>query len=319
MNIRSLRGSPLQCGEQYGEAFRTELYGFYAQEISPAPALSRQCQRHVEELAPDAAAFIAGISRGAMMPINRVYELTLHEELVHTEHCTALGRPGLIGQNWDWSPALYPWPGVLRLSMPGSPETVTYHYPGLWACCGINSAGLALMWTGGGYYPSLAPQAGLPTYVITAEILARPTVQDALEFVQRVPRAGTFLFFIADATGDLAVVEATPNTVAVERGERLMRANHFELDAIVRCSRQSLPSDDVCNTRLRAAEIRRLADGEDALDADAMKRILTTPPLVHRFGPNSMTVDSLIGDIDNRALLIARGGPQPGPWTAYAL
>lgn len=123
-----LSGTPNACGEAYGAAFALPLMGFCRQEVTP----------------------------------------TL--EIVHQPHCTALAAAGtathgttIIAQNWDWAPQLYPWAGLLRLALRGSPRVVTYHYPGLWACAGINEHGLALMWTGGGYFPLVPPVVGLPT------------------------------------------------------------------------------------------------------------------------------------------------------------
>lgn len=117
--------------------------------------------------------FIRGMARGADLPLEAMVLLNLHEEIYHMRtspsHCTgvvlprkaAKSRKTYVAQNWDWQPQV-PWAGLLRMSRKGGPRILSYHYPGLWNCCGINSFGLALMWTGGGYFPPVEPIPGVP-------------------------------------------------------------------------------------------------------------------------------------------------------------
>src|SRR5690606_34436414 len=134
---------------------------------------------------------------------------------------------GIAAQNWDWSPGLYAWPGVVTMKPKRGLATLTYHYPGLWACCGVNAAGLAPVWTGSAYYPAVPPRAGVPTYLLIAELLGERSVDDALALLKRVPRAGSFVFLLADPRA-AAVVEATPGAVAVRPVTgSAARANHF--------------------------------------------------------------------------------------------
>ena len=96
---------------------------------------------------------------------HEIHFVTVPEEFVHTKHCTAFAASRddrtVVAMNWDWSTHKYPWAGLLKLNMTGSPRMVTYHYPGLWAGAGVNEHGMALMWTGAGYYPPIAPAVGL--------------------------------------------------------------------------------------------------------------------------------------------------------------
>ena len=195
--IDTFRGSAMDCGVAYGQAFEPQIMGFCRMELEPDRkrlSYARRCWQHVEKDAPASARFMKGMARGAHLSIEHVTLLALHEEIVHTKHCTAFAASRddrtIVAMNWDWSTPKFPWAGLLKLKMTGSPRMVTYHYPGLWAGAGVNEHGVALMWTGSGYFPPIPPVVGLPTYVIIAEILRRKTVRHALSYVERIKQAG---------------------------------------------------------------------------------------------------------------------------------
>ncbi len=326
-------GTARRCGESYGELFAARLAGFYQQEIaatSRSLAYAKACSLAIEKYAPDAASFLQGMARGAkVLSLVELTLLTLHEELEHQSHCTALVATKratttartIVAQNWDWKPARFPWPGLLSLKVRGAPALLAYHYPGLWTSLGINAKGLTLMWTGGGYYPPVAPVVGVPTYVVIAELLRLKSVEEALARLTKVKHAGSFLFFLADATGAAAIVEGIPGRLAVERVATYQcRANHFEDPALVKATLQVLPPKKISNTRIRRRQIgEALALRADDLSPEAARAILTKPPELYRFGAQSMTIDSFVAVCEDRTLSVARGGPRPGAWHTYAV
>jgi hypothetical protein len=296
---------------------------------------ARKCWDHVVREAPHSARFMRGMAKGANLSIEHITLLTLHEEIVHTPHCTAFAATGeatragktLVAMNWDWSPHLYPWPGLVRLDVRGAPRTLNYHYPGLWASAGINEHGVALMWTGAGYMPIVRPVVGVPTYVLIAEILRRKNTRSCIDYLRCIKQAGSFIFFIGDAQGDIAVIEAVPGRLEVVRGGWTMsRANHYECGSLVRCSTQKLSRSPAITSRYRAkrmADLMRRNSGK--LTESAAKAIMTDResawPSRHQFpaGPardslSGMTIDSHIAVCEDRALWTCRGGRVPGPW-----
>ena len=176
--IESISGTPKKCGEEYGEAFRTKLFGFCAQEVLPDKKrlnYAAKCEPYIKQYASKSYQFLQGASRSSGLSLHHLVLLSLHEEVIRlaitNPHCSAVACSGefsktksaLIGQNWDWASQLFPWPGLLRSKEKGSPSVLSYHYPGLWNCCGINSKGLSVMWTGAGYAPMIQPKVGVPT------------------------------------------------------------------------------------------------------------------------------------------------------------
>lgn len=344
--LTEIRGTAHACGEAYGEAFASLIMGFCRLELAPDPRkmrYARSCWKYVVKHAPVSAEFLRGEARGAHLSLEHAVLLSLHEEICHEKHCTAFvssrhSTPGgsgktIVGQNWDWSPRLYPWAGLLRLGIKGSPRAALYHYPGLWASAGVNETGLALMWTGGGYTPYVKPIVGVPTYVLIAEIMRRRSVDDALAFLAPLRIAGCFLFFLADATGAVAIVEGAAGRMVVDRSDQVMlRANHYACPAIVRCSRQSARIPRQTTTTLQREERMRelTARHRGRITAAVARRLLTDRhgawPWVHGYPAgrdsvklNSMTIDSLYAVCEDRVLWTCRGGREPGPWQSVTV
>ena len=341
LEITHIAGTPRACGQAYGERFEPLIMGFLRSQMAPDKkrlAFARRCWPYVENSAPNAAALLRGMAEASHLSLEHLLLLTLHEEFVHLPHCTAFAATGgatrggktIVAQNWDWSTSLYPWPGLLRLSIKGKPAAALYHYPGLWACAGVNDAGLALMWTGSGYFPKVPPVVGVPTYVLIAEILLRKSTDQAVAYLKGVRHAGSFIFFLADAGGNTAVVEAVPGKIAVQQScSAITRANHYMCPEVVRCSKQQLKrGHGSLKKHGRMNDLVEASKGR--INIAITKRILTdrvtTWPGLNQFPGgkeavtlNGMTIDSLFAVCNDRVLWTCRGGREPGPWQNISL
>lgn len=248
--ITSLSGTPRACGRAYGHQQAEAIEAFLHMEVAPSPQRRRyaaRCWDLVQRWDRPVAEFTRGMAAGAGIDVSDATLLLAHEEIVHIKHCTGIGatragtRDGnaIIGQTWDWATHLYPWSGLTRLAMDDAPRALLYSFPGLWASAGINEHGLSLVWTGSAYSPIVRPAVGIPTYALIAAILARRTCREALDLLKRTANAGAFIFFLADATGEVVVVEGLPRRIEVIRCEDVIsRANHYETARMVRLSRQ---------------------------------------------------------------------------------
>jgi predicted choloylglycine hydrolase len=344
LSVSVIEGDAESCGFAYGRLLEPQILGFIAQEIKPAAELmgyARQCWRWVQRQAPRSAQVMRGLADGAALSIEQVVLLTLHEELVHLRaaqadgHCTGYVLSGsgtrdgrtLVGQNWDWSAALFPWAGLLRWRQRGAPASVLYHYPGLWSCAGVNDAGLALMWTGSGYLPPVAPRAGVPTYVLIAELLRCRTVEQALDRLGQLRQAGCFIFMLGDAAGRTAVVEGLNGRMAVQRDAAVCsRGNHYQDPGITRGAKQAIPTRRGVTTGYRTARMAQLVAKQTGrcTPRSARQMLLDRDgpgPWIHQFPPDidrppspAMTIDSMLAVCQDRALWTCRGGREPGPW-----
>jgi predicted choloylglycine hydrolase len=325
LKLTKFSGSSFQCGKDYGQHFEVMIKGFLHQEITSKPYLIKNkkllngCLASIETYAPKSLQLMKGMAIGASLPLEQVSLLTLHEEIVHNEHCSAFAQNNLIGQNWDWEPSLFPWPGVLELEQKGSPKTLTYHYPGLWSCAGLNQHGLTLMWTGTGYYPMVKAKVGVPTYILISEILRKKTLKSALSFLENTPRAGCFNFFLMDAKGQQALVEGAPGKIHIEFGSKLCRANHYESPQLIRHSEQKLPDHGKESTQIRDKRIKVLMNETKKMTLKRAKQILTDAPYLYSFDAGRMTVDGLLAYPQERKMWVRRGGSPGGVWRSYSL
>ncbi|MCE9616114.1 MAG: C45 family peptidase [Lentisphaerae bacterium] len=251
--IHSYRGTPRACGHAYGAEQAEAIEIFLRLKLAPDAKRLRYAARCWTLLAnwqAPVAEFVRGAATGAGRSLEELTLILLNDEMFHASpHCTALGatrratRDGtpIIGENWDWSSNLYPWSSLTRLHMRGAPRQLLYSFPGLWAAAGINEHGLALLWTGTGYAPRLRPIVGIPTYALPAGVLLQRNCADALALLRGTRNAGSFNFFLADADGDVWVVEGCPGKIEAERCEDIItRANHYETERMCRLSKQAL-------------------------------------------------------------------------------
>ncbi len=271
--IVELRGSPRQCGRDYGDRHAELLRVFLKTIIKPdAQRLryARRCWKIFSQWERPIIGFVRGMAEGSGLSLDEIMSIQLHEEYLHLPHCTAVGVTGaatrdgsaIIAQSWDGNPALYASVALLRIHTNAAPAMFTYSLPGLWASAGINEHGLALVWTSSGIWPKVRPREGVPTFALIAGILGCRNCDSALKLIRRTRNAGCFIFFLADAAGELCVLEGIPGQIEVERGRELItRANHYQCAGLCRAAQQKLPRVTLkWNSQPRAKRMAELAE-----------------------------------------------------------
>lgn len=317
------------CGRQYGEAQAERIAVFMeAEGLSPdrQGAYAAQCWRELVNWQQPVVEFVRGMADGCGRSVEEMTLLILHEEVIHSEHCTAFGataaatRDGdpVVAQNWDWSPKLFPWPHLLRVKSNATPAVLTYAYPGLWASAGVNEHGLALVWTGAGYYPSVPPLPGIPTYALIAGILQCESCSSAARLVAQTSNAGCFIFLLADTQGDLLVIEGWPGSVHMTwHPDCVGLANQFVSETACRATNQKLPPASVAHTTQARHErvLDLLASHRGSMEPGDVQSILRD----HGAAPGcticqhadpareTVTIDSFYALPVQRELWIARG------------
>lgn len=326
---QSYKGTPRACGRAYGEANAEAIRAFLIMEAAPDKkrlSYAGKCWEMAQGWKKPLAEFVRGMAKGSGLSEEEATLLLLHEEIVHAKPCTALGATGsatldskaIIGQNWDWNAPLYPWSRLLRIKASGMPAMLNYSYPGLWASAGINEHGMSLAWTGAGYLPKVKPKTGIPTYLLIAGILTCRNCREAVELVQKTPIAGCFVFFIADADGEVWVLEGGAGKVeAVQCTDVIGRANHYETPQLIKASKQVIPPPGPrVNTTLRAARMNEMLSRYNGrIDNAAVEAMLRDHENGMGFsicqhpvpGRGGMTVDSFYIKPAQRELWIARG------------
>ena len=330
-------GAARVCGQQYGEAQREGIDAFLHMAVAPDPKRLRyaaRCWEVLKDWEPAVVDFVRGMAEGAGLTRAEATLLILHEEVEHLKHCTAVGATGaatrdgkpIIGQNWDWLSHLYAWSHLTRVAVRGQPKVLAYSFPGLWTGAGINEHGMSFVWTTGGAWPTVRPRVGIPSYALIAAILARKTCAEAIAMLRRTKNAGAFLFMIADATGEVWVVEGFPHTIeAVRCRDVLVRATYYETERMRRLSKQDV-AGKIMNTKYRGARMERMARAAIGnIDGPAVQRFLRDETNHTRHSiccrPKGdfrwATLDSFYCLPEKREFWIARGQPDRHVFKKY--
>jgi predicted choloylglycine hydrolase len=177
------------------------------------------------------------------------------------------------------------------------------------------------MWTGGGYFPPVKPITGVPTYILTSEILLKRTVAEAVAFLHRVPRAGAFMFLLGDATGAGAVIEATPRLLKVKYCNSVdYRANLFQFQETIADSAQVAATRKLHSTGRVSAIKRYIETHGTRFSLASVKRLLEHKVVRVHLPLKSTTLDALIAECERGKLLVKRGGArQDYDWIEYTV
>jgi hypothetical protein len=207
-----------------------------------------------------------------------------------TRGATADGK-ALIGRNVDWDDALGARRPVVVHARPGNGdlEHVWAGWPlvGL-PTVGVNAAGFALSFN----YFETDPQVGmmLPQWPHRRALQAARSVEEGIRiFVEARERGISTFMVMADAAGDLAMVECSPRRCAVFRpeGDWFGQANHARTPEMIPFDRYRAPDSFDRRVGIERAVERRLP-GLDPEDAAEILRDRATHPW-----PNASNVANL--------------------------
>jgi isopenicillin-N N-acyltransferase-like protein len=334
-----ISGKPRERGREYGCKFRGAIHGWLDREIYQAfthrpgtrgemMRYAGQCTREIRSYAPTVLEELEGMAEGSELKLEELVLGTLHEELYHegilpaSDHCTglAVGPPdtrdgnSYVGQTWDWHGSTYGHSSVLAWKRPEGPSVLTYAYPGLWVSAGLNSAGVALCWTGA-YPGGSGPRVGIPTYVLIAQMLYQESLEAALAEARRSTHAGWFTFVLADGRGDLASVEGSPEALSIEKHRGILARHQYGNRDMTGTPEGREVDYQGPGLRMR----RRLVRSQGNLDGPRCREILADhgggaeEPICHCGG----TVDAMLFNTTKGEAFFVRGPACSGRWKSF--
>ena len=297
---------------------------------------------------PRVAELLDGVAEGATADVAEIYALNARTELIRGHlpagpgpdasagACTAVGVLGthtenghlLLGQNWDWHPDQRDVMVLLATRDERGLAILTLAEAGMLAKTGLNSAGVGVCVNMLGCdrdgLPGAGAAPGVPYHVLLRAALEADSLSEALKAVCRGTRNSSINLLIgqsADAGGELIDLELVPGDVGWSHpvDGMITHANHLET---------ALPVYDTVkdwggSSLFRSARARRLLSPPAAVgkvsedDLVGLFRDHASYPLSicrhvdERDAPpdRSMTVYSVLLDLDDRRLGIAAGPP----------
>lgn len=325
MDEIELTGDYYEVGRQYGRHLA-------AGGFSPPPAsaekreFARTCRPHVEEHAPELLAEIEGIADAGGWEQELVEAVPL--ALTVESGCSVVAVSGdrtesgasLFGRNYDFYRSFARFSELYRTGPAGRYASVgcSDHWTGRHD--GVNEAGLAVGHT---YVPNRGEQPGV-TFALAARALLDScgTVADSVAFLERVPHARNTNFLLADATGEIAVVEASPEAVTTTSRDGFGAAtNHFLSDPM--CEYE--PTDaDRADSEARLGNLGRWEAETASVTVDALQGVMADPAdgVCARASGDAEPVETLwswTAVLDEPRTYLARGRPDEQPYEPVAL
>ena len=303
-----LKGSYCEMGQNYG--FGLLSRGWELPSISNKRLrLGLKCESQVERFFPEILEEIEGIADVCRMDYDKLAAFIL---TVGGPRCSVFavtdGKDVFFGRNYDWYYDDKDW-DENYLTMPDQ---------GYWSLGdsdifvgredGVNERGLAIAMSGITAYPT--PGINFP--VAVRYVLDKcATVKEGVQFLIEIPHFCTMSYLMADASGDMAVVEASPQKTAVRKPEEdsfIVSTNHF-VDPEMLDIRIYEPPD----SRSRYDTISKmLKDRTGKLNEELVKSILSDHNGLicsHRGNIKLGTLWSLIVDLKNLHVFRAEGQP----------
>lgn len=222
-----LRGTSGDLGTQFASqvADRGRSLADVAPEtLDPSPAVREyvhECESHVAEHAPGVLAELDAIADEAGVEREGVRAVALAADA--DPGCSLVGVPGaatengnaLFARNHDFYPSFRQYSKLYRTDPAEGRASVGCAHGFAGRLDGVNDAGLAVGFAGvptEQYEPGVMWPLAVRTVLDTYE-----SVAEAVDYLESVPHARNVNVLIADASGDVAVVEASPDAVAVRR------------------------------------------------------------------------------------------------------
>jgi isopenicillin-N N-acyltransferase-like protein len=328
-----------ECGRDYGLKFKKqihdwlncEVYQFVNKKQSKESMLeyAAACAEEIKAYSPEIIDELEGYAEGSGLTLNEIILITLHEEIWHRGvlpvvhgHCTtAAVGPGFtsdgkvyVGQNWDWWYSMFGKSELLLWKCKSYPDVLCYAYPGLRTCAGMNSAGIALVWTSIVSSPeSDGPRVGIPTYLLIAHLLNQTTIEAVIKEAKKAKNAGWFTFVIGDDRGNFVNVEGSPIRIVVKKYKDCLTRVEYGTTEMT-----NTPAGKPVKLHPRGQRILELVESEKGrINADTLKRFF----LDNNLGIHSQdgTVETFIFNTNKRTIEITRGLGSTGRWQTFKM
>ena len=295
----------------------------------------------IENYSPEIAEEIQGTAEGAEITLQELVMVIAFPEMYYPRlfgHCTAFAVGGeatiggeiYVGQNED--EALDPWLNgdcavLVAIKRKNGPDVLTYTYAGVPSMKGMNSAGIAMCINA---LTCEQSKLGVPSLVVTRELLYQKTIGDALGAITRATRPDSLNYVIADSNGELYDIEAVPNDYDYLYSDRMVvHSNHF-LSQRLKVERD-LIRENHPDTCVRSNRMRRLLEAQmGKIDLKTLMNLLRDhvnfPSSICRH-PNpaepettrSKTLDSIIWVPKSKEAWLAKDPPCQGKYYKYSI
>jgi len=238
-------------------------------------------------------------------------------DLIASDDVTADGSV-LAAHNNDTSPRLEKYAVVIHYQVEEEPEILAVGYGGLAISVGYNSAGISLT---GNELSMNDMKMGVPRLLLVRKILAAKTIAEAIDAAIFQPRASNYNQVITDKNGEIYSIEgsAADYEALYATDGYLVHTNHY---ISPRMRKYELDPYDITSSMVRYNRANRLMKKNlGKISLEMMKKILqdhvSRPKSLCRHGKNTKTTFSVIINLTEKAMYLARGNPCESEYYKY--
>lgn len=232
VQVLQLRGSAYQNGFVLGQQFRSNPIVKAFERITREEIDVQEMTAIYRAYAPHLLDELQGIAEGLGVSWEKGAALFSGYDVPKTDAmgCSAMMTPAYYVRNYDFSPALYDGYFTL-LQSDAAFATAGYNLQAIGRHDGVNQHGLVM---GLHFVSHHGYTKGLSAWTAIRMILDTCTrVDEAILKLKEMPHAACYNFSLGDKSGDMAVVEASPDQVQIRRDPaQLSCVNHFQTDQL---------------------------------------------------------------------------------------
>lgn len=224
----------------------------------------------------------------------------------------------IAAHNNDTSPSLEKYAVVVHYQVDGEPEILAVGYGGLAISIGYNSAGISLT---GNELSMNDMKLGVPRLLLCRKILAARTIAEAIDASIFQPRASNYNMVLTDENGEIYSIEssATDYEAIYAEDGYLVHTNHY---TSLRMRKYELDPYDITSSLVRYNRAYRLMkNNRRKISIEMMKKFLqdhvSRPKSLCRHGDNVKTTFSVIINLTEKAMYLARGNPCESEYYKY--
>ena len=345
--VIEVHGTHRQVGRQIGERMRPQLQRMVARMRDELPAgvswdamvqKGRLCLAHSRAVYPQFVQELEGIAEGADLPFDEVF-LEMCEELweaaawgaggpARPRGCTDFAARGratvdgatLLAHTNDLTAEAEQGLVILKVQAGDEPEFLGVSVGGLGYSAGFNAAGISMT---GNAVSCNDIRPGVPRLLIVRAILAARRLGEAMDACLLPQRASNYNNVIADAYGEIYSMEGSATdceSIYIE-GDVMAHANHY---ASLPMRRFEADRNDIGGSVIRHNRAMRLlrenfGQLSPALFQDLLADHENYPSSICKHAGESVTVFSIIIELEDRRAWIGRGRPCQATYVAHTL
>ncbi len=229
-------GSHEDIGEQHGHClaskiedtleFYARLFGLRQQELFRIARIYRQT---IADFSPEYQLEIEALASAAKVDALWIYALNARSEILNSQvlECTAVyfPEPGILGQNWDWSPIMEQLICLMTIKVANKPLIKMVTEPGIIGKIGMNSEGLGVCLN---ILATEKSVVGVPVHILLRGLLESSGMDSALALVKRCSQGKASNVLLADNLGCSYNLEFSGDDLYRLKGEGVQcHTNHY--------------------------------------------------------------------------------------------